>query len=145
MRKTPAKWAFGAAIRFQPPSRSVDTVFLHCSASDVVGHDDVSVMRAWHLDRGWGDVGYHYFITKQGDIQAGRPVASIPAAQGGNNTGTIAICCHGLLIERFTQQQFASVKALCAAIRDAYAGHGLTMRFRGHQVRLGPVVLFGYL
>ncbi|NBC31147.1 MAG: N-acetylmuramoyl-L-alanine amidase [Alphaproteobacteria bacterium] len=132
MKKTPAKWAYGAAIQFQPPSRSVHTTFLHCSASDVASHDDVSVMREWHLDRGWDDVGYHYFITKQGNIQEGRPVSKVPAAQGGNNTGTIAICCHGLLIEKFTQQQYTSVRALCTAIRDAYSGKGVTMRFRGH-------------
>lgn len=132
MKKTPAKWAYGATIQFQPPTRRVDTTFLHCSASDNPNHDDVSVMRDWHEARGWNDVGYHYFITKQGNIQEGRPVANIPAAQGGNNTGTIAICCHGLLIEKFTQQQHNSVHALCTAIRDVYAGRGVTMRFRGH-------------
>ena len=133
MKKTPAKWAYGAAVNFVPPSRNVHSTFLHCSASDNPNHDDVSVMRRWHLDRGWSDVGYHYFITKQGDIQEGRPVAKIPSAQKGHNTGSIAISCHGLKIENFTQQQYASVKALCTAIRDAYTAKGVKMKFRGHR------------
>ena len=132
MNITTPTWYHGATINFQAPSRNVHTVFVHCSASDRANHDDVSVMRHWHVNgNGWNDVGYHYFITKAGDIQTGRPVANTPAAQAGHNTGTIAICLHGLKEELFTQKQFESLLALCQSINAAYPNQQI--RFRGHR------------
>ncbi len=115
---------------FRRPSREVDRVFLHCSASDVADHDDISVMRDWHVNgNGWSDVGYHYFIRKDGKVQEGRPLEKTPAAQRGHNAGTIAICCHGLKVENFTQAQYASVVDLCSQINRAYDGE---VTFHGH-------------
>ena len=86
-------------MRFVKPEREVDRVFLHCSASDNAEHDDIQIIRRWHTDpepqgRGWSDVGYHFFIRKDGEIQEGRPLTRTPAAQAGHNTGTIAIVTH---------------------------------------------------
>ena len=117
-------------MTFVKPSRPVDRVFIHCSASDHPEHDDVIVMRKWHLDRGWNDVGYHYFIQKNGNVQAGRPTSRAPAAQKGHNKGTIAICCHGLDEDKFTQAQFESLLELCHEINEAYAGR---CTFHGHR------------
>jgi N-acetylmuramoyl-L-alanine amidase len=105
---------------FAKPERAVDRVFLHCSASDRPEHDNVETMRTWHLARGWSDVGYHYFIRKDGTVEDGRPVNLTPAAQGGNNTGTIAICLHGLAEENFTTDQYRSLISLCHEITNAY-------------------------
>ena len=120
---------------FQKPSRFVDRVFLHCSASDVPSHDSVSMIRRWHTDpppkgRGWSDVGYHYFINKSGTVEIGRPINRTPAAQAGHNTGTIAICLHGLDEDKFTEVQFAALKSLCLDINDSYAG---ALTFHGHR------------
>ncbi len=114
---------------FEKPERHIDRVFLHCSASDRDEHDNVATMRQWHLARGWDDVGYHYFIRKDGTVEAGRPTGLTPAAQRGHNAGTIAICLHGLAEERFTQQQFGSVIDLCTEISQAYKG---MVTFHGH-------------
>ena len=92
---------------FQKPQRAVDVVFVHCSASDRPEHDDIAVIRDWHVrGNGWNDVGYHYFIRKDGSLEAGRDLEKIPAAQKGHNTGSIAICLHGLAAEKFTKTQF---------------------------------------
>lgn len=107
---------------FTKPDRQVDRVFLHCSASDRPEHDNVATMRDWHLARGWSDVGYHFFIRKDGTVEDGRSVEITPAAQGGNNTGTIAICLHGLAEENFTADQYRSAIDLCTEISTAYAG-----------------------
>lgn len=132
MQITAPLWAHGAAVNYEPPSRNIHTVFVHCSASDKANHDDVSVMRNWHVNgNGWSDVGYNYFITKKGHIQAGRPVSRIPAGQKGHNNGTIAICCHGLKEELFTAQQFQSLIAFCQAVNAAYSSKEI--RFRGHK------------
>lgn len=120
-------------VQFVKPQRKVHTVFLHCSASSAKAHDDVSVMRNWHLARGWKDVGYHYFIKRNGTIQSGRSIEKTPAAQKGHNSGSIAICMHGAggnpPKNDFTQAQFRALKDFCLTINRAYKGQ---IRFRGH-------------
>ena len=134
MSLPPLKLNIPPLVIFDPPHRFVDTVFLHCSASDNPAHDDVSVIRKWHTTppRNWADVGYHYFIKRDGTIQPGRPLEKTPAAQAGHNSGTIAICLHGLEKSLFSPEQYASVKALCRAIDDAYRDKR-RIRFRGHR------------
>jgi len=87
---------------FDKPNRFVDRVFLHCSASDHANHDNVATMDRWHRERGWSGVGYHLFIRKDGTLEDGRDLERTPAAQSGHNRGSIAICLHGLKIEKFT-------------------------------------------
>ena len=101
---------------FKKPEREIDRVFIHCSASGNKKHDDVSVIRKWHKERGWSDVGYHYFITFDGTLQEGRDIERTPAAQRGHNTGTIAICLHGLDYDDFTEDQFDTLRKLCGDI-----------------------------
>ncbi|MDP5307912.1 N-acetylmuramoyl-L-alanine amidase [Paracoccus spongiarum] len=115
--------------RFQKPARPVSRVFLHCSASDRPEHDSAAVIDAWHKANGWAGIGYHYFIRKDGTLESGRDLNKVPAAQGGHNTGTIAICLHGLEISKFTPAQFASLRGLCIQINRAYAGN---VTFHGH-------------
>jgi hypothetical protein len=115
---------------FVKPLRAVDRVFIHCSASDNPDHDDVSVIRKWHLARDFNDIGYHYFIRKDGTVQGGRSTELTPAAQQGHNKGTIAICCHGLDEANFTIPQFKSLITLCQLINKAYAGK---VTFHGHR------------
>lgn len=115
---------------FLKPLRPVHSVFLHCSASDRPEHDDVEVIRQWHIkERGWDDIGYHFFITKGGVVQPGRDLEKVPAAQQGHNVGTIAICCHGLEKRRFTDQQMAALYNLCVDINEVYDGK---VTFHGH-------------
>lgn len=118
-------------VQFKAPNRAVDRVFLHCSASDKSRDDDVEVIRRWHVGgNGWSDVGYHYFITKAGQVQEGRSLQKQPAAQKPHNRGTIAICCHGLRPEKFTRAQFVALIDLCTQIDEAYR-HEVT--FHGHR------------
>ncbi len=129
-------------MTFTKPRRAVSRVFLHCSASDLPEHDDVAVMRQWHLANGWSDVGYHFFIRKDGVIQPGRALELVPAAQAGHNTGSIAICLHGLDKGRFTDAQFASLRARAGEINAAYGG---AVTFHGHcEVSAKACPVFDY-
>lgn len=120
---------------FTPPQRGVHTLFIHCSASDRPEHDDVAVMRDWHVNgNGWADVGYHYYVKRDGTIQPGRPLEKTPAAQGAeHNAGTIAVCFGGLTKSRFTSEQFRAGAAMVRAIADAYGERGVRLRVRGHR------------
>ena len=116
-------------IQFVKPNRRVDRVFLHCSASDVPAHDTVETIREWHLGRGFNDIGYHFFIHKNGDMSQGRDIEKTPAAQRGHNLRTIAICLHGLREEKFTELQYEALKVLCLDIDKAYLKQ---VSFHGH-------------
>lgn len=118
------------------PVRTVNKVYIHCSASDNPKHDDIAVIRRWHMSpsvsdpsKPWADVGYHFFIRKDGKIQYGRSLEKTPAAQSGHNKGTIAICCHGLKKELFTSIQLKALQLLCQEIDLAYNRH---ITFHGH-------------
>jgi N-acetylmuramoyl-L-alanine amidase len=116
-------------MKFVKPARRVEKVFLHCSDSDYKIHDDISIIRKWHVEENkWSDVGYHFFIKKDGTIQEGRKLDRIPAAQVGHNTGSIAICLSGKI--DFTQKQFKSLFNLCLQIDTAYKS---AITFHGHK------------
>ena len=115
---------------FTRPEREIDRVFLHCSASDNPDHDSIDVVREWHVkDRGWNDVGYHYFIRRDGTLEIGRSLERTPAAQRGNNTGALAICLHGLASSRFSKAQYRTLIELATRIEEAYGG---MVSFHGH-------------
>jgi len=114
---------------FIKPNRRVDRIFIHCSASDIPAHDNVEVIRRWHLERGFDDIGYHFFIHKNGTLSPGRELERTPAAQYGHNLRTIAICLHGLKKEKFTEEQYRTLQSLCSQINNAYFKQ---VSFHGH-------------
>jgi N-acetyl-anhydromuramyl-L-alanine amidase AmpD len=85
-------------------------------------------MKKWHLARGFSDVGYHFFIQKNGSLEYGRDIEKTPAAQKGHNRGTLAICLHGLKEEKFTKAQFNTLRKLAKQIDHNYEN----LSFHGH-------------
>lgn len=121
--------------------RPIYRAFIHCSASDKKEHDKAQVIELWHLKRKFKEIGYHFFINKNGDIQEGRSLDSVPAAQEGHNTGTIAICVSGLVKENFTTAQRHALKALCIHLDKIYRG----LTFHGHcEVSAKECPVFDY-
>jgi len=126
---------------FTKPSRKVHRVFIHCSASDYAHHDNIATMKKWHLARGFHEVGYHFFIQKDGTLEYGRDIEKTPAAQKGHNRGTLAICLHGLKEEKFTQAQFETLKKLASQIAHNYNN----ISFHGHcEVSAKACPVFDY-
>lgn len=129
-------------MTYTKPNRIINRVFLHCSASDNPSHDNVATISEWHIKRGFTTIGYHYFISKNGTVNIGRNIEVKPAAQEGHNTGTIAICLHGLDRKNFTQEQFKTLKKLCNEINIA---HGGNITFHGHcEVSAKSCPVFDY-
>lgn len=84
---------------------------LHCSDSDYLQHNDISIIRKWHTEeRGFSDVGYHFFIQRDGTIQTGRGIDAIGAHCKGINSESIGICLHGKTY--FTKEQFEALTRL---------------------------------
>ena len=90
--------------------RDINKVIFHCSDSDIDTHNDINVIKEWHKARGWSDVGYHFFIRRDGSIEAGRPANVIGAHTKGQNKDSIGVCLHGKAY--FTKEQFVSARRL---------------------------------
>ena len=67
----------------------------------VVHHSEVSTphgikdVHRWHKNKGWAGVGYHIFITKDGEIWVGRPLDVVGAHAYGHNHESIGVCFEG--------------------------------------------------
>lgn len=53
----------------------------------------------WHTEEnGWANIGYHFYITKKGEVHEGRPIDVVGAHSYGNNDKSIGICLEGNFI-----------------------------------------------
>ncbi|MFW6272343.1 MAG: N-acetylmuramoyl-L-alanine amidase [bacterium] len=99
--------------------REIWHINVHCSASDYKHHDNYESIYEWHvIENGWSDVGYHYIITKNGDVIEGRDINKIPAAVKYHNSGAISIVLTGL--NNFSQEQFKSLRQLVRNLQYDY-------------------------
>lgn len=70
-------------------------ITVHCSATKEGVQIDADTIRRWHKQRGWSDIGYHYIIGLDGQIEIGRPLNKTGAHVAGHNTDNIGICYVG--------------------------------------------------
>tara|TARA_R110000868_G_scaffold238717_2_gene493182 strand:+ start:3185 stop:3580 length:396 start_codon:yes stop_codon:yes gene_type:complete len=98
--------------------RKINLIIVHCSDSDINMHDDVSVIRQWHLERGFDDTGYHFYIKRSGKIQFGRKVQKIGAHTKGHNKSSIGVCLGGKYV--FTKNQKAALVNLLRTLLHTY-------------------------
>ena len=76
--------------------RKIDRIVVHCSATTPTMDIGVGTIRGWHvLERGWSDVGYHFVITRDGEVQTGRPIERSGAHAKGFNKHSVGICYVG--------------------------------------------------
>lgn len=116
--------------------RKIKKIILHCSDSDVVKHDDVNIIKRWHIARGFKTVGYHFFIQGNGTEQRGRPLDEdtfiepdeVGAHTIGYNFDSVGICLHGRKV--FSYQQFRKLairiellKHQCGLLNIDVVGH----------------------
>jgi N-acetylmuramoyl-L-alanine amidase len=71
---------------------TIRRIIFHHSLSDF---GNVKVVREWHLERGFSEIGYHFVITKSGKIQKGRSMIYRGAHAKGKNHDSIGICFIG--------------------------------------------------
>ena len=75
--------------------RDIEYIVIHCSATMPSMDVPIERVKKWHLDRGWSDIGYHYYITRDGKIHKGRNLSTIGAHVRGYNKTSIGICYEG--------------------------------------------------
>jgi hypothetical protein len=95
-----------------------DEIIVHCSDSDISAHDDISVINQWHIEKGFLEVGYHFFIKQDGTIQQGRNIYEKGAHCYGENNHAIGVCLSGRY--SFSDEQFESLWTLVAMLRATF-------------------------
>ena len=53
--------------------RKIDLIVIHCTASRPDQHLTLEMLDQMHQARGWKCCGYHYYITRDGQLHFGRP------------------------------------------------------------------------
>ena len=98
--------------------RDINTIIIHCSATKN-GLDFRAInIDAWHKERGWSRIGYHYVITVNGKIELGRPVDQIGAHVKNHNTDSIGICIVGT--DKFREDQWYRLRGLVRQLQNTH-------------------------
>ena len=117
--------------------REVNRIIIHCSATPESRDIDAAEIKRWHVEeRGWSDIGYHYVIKLNGDIESGRPL-DIPGAHvSGHNVDSIGICYVGGIDEDMNPKdtmykcQEESLRELIYSLRMVWDKH---LTIHGHN------------
>lgn len=107
------KWAYNLT------PRTVTThLILHHAAVSTASAESI---HSYHLSKGWAGIAYHYYVTKDGQIYAGRPENMRGGHTSGWNYCSIGICFEGNFeIEEMPDKQLMAGKELIAEICSRY-------------------------
>ena len=75
--------------------RRIDLIVIHCSATRCNRPFPLEAVIACHRARGFATIGYHFYITRDGTVHAGRPLYQEGAHATGFNRRSIGICYEG--------------------------------------------------
>ena len=76
-------------------TRPINLVVFHCSATQEDRTYTPKQLIRDHLRRGFLHAGYHFYITRGGDLYALRPLSVIGAHVAGHNEKSIGVCYEG--------------------------------------------------
>lgn len=106
--------------------RTITLIVLHCSGTRTTRRYGIQQCREDHLRRGWKDIGYHYYITRDGQVHDGRPLEQVGAHCKDHNRHSIGICYEGGLdsygnpCDTRTQAQRDSMRALLTRLHEQF-------------------------
>ena len=107
--------------------RTVTLIIIHCSATPQGVDLSFEDCRREHIrHRGFSDIGYHFYVTRNGKSHCGRPLEKIGAHCKNHNRHSIGICYEGGLDIRGTPAdtrtllQKASLTALLRELKRIF-------------------------
>ena len=109
--------------------KTIDAIIIHCSATPQgvsLGFEDCRRDHIRH--RGFKDIGYHFYVTRDGEIHRGRPLEKIGAHSLHHNRHSIGICyeggldCNGRPKDTRTEWQKHSMRVLVKVLLKDYPG-----------------------
>ena len=109
------------------PRSSTEYLVVHCSATKPSMDIGLREIKRWHVDdNGWRDVGYHYIIRRNGEVELGRSNRDTGAHAAGYNHKSVSLCMVGGMAEdnsaenNFTAQQWTALLDLVKQIKVDY-------------------------
>ena len=113
--------------RLQVAMRTITLLIIHCSATPQGVCLSLEDCRREHIrHRGFSDIGYHFYVTRDGEIHRGRPTEKIGAHCLNHNRHSIGICYEGGLdaegrpSDTRTLEQKASLLALLRELKRIF-------------------------
>jgi N-acetyl-anhydromuramyl-L-alanine amidase AmpD len=105
--------------------RYIDTIIIHCSATEQGRNFDATDIRRWHKERGFSDIGYHYVVKLDGTVEHGRDIELVGSHCLGYNKTSIGICYIGGLkdgnpADTRTPEQRVALAELVASLLVSY-------------------------
>lgn len=81
---------------FLPELQEVRLLVIHCSATRYDRDFPVEALGASHKARGFADIGYHFYVTRDGEIHRCRPLNQIGAHAAAGTTKASVSATRGL-------------------------------------------------
>lgn len=109
-------------------AKNIKRIAIHCTATREGRDISVDTIRTWHKRQGWSDIGYHFVIGLDGQVERGRPEHVTGSHVRGFNTGSIGIVYVGGLDaqgkgkDTRTPAQKVAMADLVKALLKAYPG-----------------------
>ena len=101
-------------------------IVIHCSATKPNMNIGAYEIDRWHRERGWLEIGYHFVIKRDGQIELGRPMEAVGAHAKGINSESISLCLIGGVDQKnkpqknFTDKQWSSLDYSLNFLRNIY-------------------------
>jgi len=124
------------------PDSKVTWIVIHYSATAIERDYSAADIDAMHRARGFNEIGYHYFIRKNGRVETGRDLSQpgrfeVGAHSQGENSASIGICFEGGVraaspnvgFDSRTPEQTAAMVALIRRMQVRFPGAVVT----GHR------------
>ena len=103
-------------------------IVIHCSATRPSQDIDAKTVDNWHRARGFFQIGYHFFIKRDGTLEEGRPIDDVGAHAKGYNSKSIGLAMAGGVTENdidipednFTKEQYETLDRLLEDLVEKY-------------------------
>ncbi|MCM1292347.1 MAG: N-acetylmuramoyl-L-alanine amidase [Bacteroides sp.] len=117
-----------ATLTVSTNPRRISKIIVHCTATPEHRYVTAADVDAWHRQRGFKMIGYHYLVRLDGTIEKGRDESAIGAHCTGHNTDSIGVCYVGGSDKNLrpkdtrTGQQRSALRKLVDDLQARYPG-----------------------
>ena len=107
----------------QPLSKRSSTEYIALHHAAAVSCTAAQV-NEWHKANGWAGIGYHYFVSKNGNVTQGRPEWALGSHVKGMNHCSIGVCAEGNYDKETSMPsaQKTAIANLVKTLKNKYSG-----------------------